>query len=304
VVRTLRTGNDYLTDAEFSPDGSLVAIAGHDSAEVYDASTGRELDSFPSGKSAYSADFTPDGTRVVVASWDGTAAVYDVATGHRLVSVNAGNWVNSGAVSPDGTTFATASRNTTAQIWSTSTGALVATVRTGLEVFAVAFSPDGKRVLTTNDDGVQLWDLGSGRQVAHFPESTASFSASFSPDGVDTLFGGLIVDAQNGTYHPTVVVWNPASDKVVNRFVGPLESTLGTPAYSRDGTVVAIPDEDSGQVSFWCVATGKVLASFVTAAGNGVSSVAFSPNGQELLTADQLGVARIWRIETSATPKP
>src|ERR1700733_9018995 len=75
-----------------------------------------ELSSFASGRNCYfrsalaghtslvnTAVFSADGSRVVTASWDGTARVWDAATG-RAVATLAGHrgWVNSAAFSPDG----------------------------------------------------------------------------------------------------------------------------------------------------------------------------------------------------------
>jgi WD40 repeat protein len=125
LVRTFASENDYLSDAEFSPNGQLVALAGHESTVIDNVDTGKKLESFPANGSAYSASFTRDGARLLVANWKGTAAIYSVSTRRRLVKVSAGNWINSGAWSPDDATFATGSRSGSAQIWNAETGALI-----------------------------------------------------------------------------------------------------------------------------------------------------------------------------------
>ena len=65
-----------------------------------------------------SACFSPDGTKIVTASWDNTAKVWDIASGeceHTLEGHT--NYVMSACFSPDGSKIVTASDDETAKIW-------------------------------------------------------------------------------------------------------------------------------------------------------------------------------------------
>jgi len=65
-----------------------------------------------------SAAFSPDGTRVITASEDGTARVWDAANGQPVTGPLAHqDWVVSAAFSPDGTRVVTASTDKTARVW-------------------------------------------------------------------------------------------------------------------------------------------------------------------------------------------
>jgi WD40 repeat protein len=302
LVHTFATANNYLSDAEFSPNDELVALAGDDSTVIDDVATGKQLESFPANGSAYTASFTQDGTRLLVANWKGTAAVYSVSTGRRLVQVSAGNWINSGAWSPGDATFATGSRNGSAQIWNAETGALAESLRPGLEVFGVAFSPNGSLLATTTDDGAQIWEVATRREIATTGNFSTGFATSFSPNGNDIVYGGEKLKTNSLAWWSTEIVWSLATKRAINTFVGPFEDVFGTPAFSPDGDVLAIPDDNSGKVTLWCVATGQTLGSFVTDSGKGVASVAFSASGTELLSADQSGVARLWRLHEVSPP--
>ena len=58
-----------------------------------------------------SAAYSPDGTRIVTASYDKTARIWDARTGAQLVVLSGhGDRVDSAAYSPDGTRIVTASR--------------------------------------------------------------------------------------------------------------------------------------------------------------------------------------------------
>src|SRR5262249_7180823 len=99
-----------------------------------------------------SAAFSPDGSRIVTASADGTARVWHAdgrplatLTGHSAQVANA-------SFSPDGSLIVTASWDKTARLW-TADGKPIATLAGhGRELVGAVFSPDGSKVLTMSFD--------------------------------------------------------------------------------------------------------------------------------------------------------
>src|SRR5262249_8067630 len=90
-----------------------------------------------------SAAFSPDGSRIVTASHDGTARAWDTATGKEIAVLRGHeSAVYSAAFSPDGSRIVTASSDGTARIWDAATGKEIAVLRghEGL-VDSAAFSP-------------------------------------------------------------------------------------------------------------------------------------------------------------------
>ncbi|MBX9623503.1 MAG: hypothetical protein K2X82_06790 [Gemmataceae bacterium] len=66
------------TPAAFSPDGSLLAVGGRKVIVLFDAETGKEVRRFTGHLGDVGTlRFTPDGTRLVSADYDGTAWVWD-----------------------------------------------------------------------------------------------------------------------------------------------------------------------------------------------------------------------------------
>ncbi|MBL4757307.1 MAG: WD40 repeat domain-containing protein [Rhizobiales bacterium] len=124
--------------AVFSPDGSSVLTASYDhTARLWDIGNNADFstregfatifetepaaqDSIFMGHEGVvnSAVFSPDGTRVLTASFDRTARLWDIATGNH-VAVFAGHEgvVFSAVFSPDGTRMLTASADKTARLW-------------------------------------------------------------------------------------------------------------------------------------------------------------------------------------------
>jgi WD40 repeat protein len=143
-----------------------------------------DLSLFASGRGCYfqlalaghtslvnTAVFSPDGSRVVTASWDDTARVWDAATGVSIAILSGHRgWVNSAAFSPDGGRIVTASWDKSARIWDAQTGFVVATLSGHTDrVNSAVFSPDGLRIITASDDDTaRVWDAGTGG-FAHHP---------------------------------------------------------------------------------------------------------------------------------------
>ncbi len=68
-------------------DSKVVASASFDRlAKLWDAASGQELASFyGNAKNAWSVSFSPDGTRLAVGGWDGTARTFVTSLDELLV---------------------------------------------------------------------------------------------------------------------------------------------------------------------------------------------------------------------------
>ena len=132
------------------------------------------------------AEFSPDGRRILTAAIDGTARIWDAASGKSLFVLRGHtDIVNSAKFSPDGTRVVTSSSDGTARVWSASTGATIAVLGGHVGFVSTAeFSRDGKVVATSSQDGTaRLWEARTGRSLAIFPGHTDVVNgASFNPD--------------------------------------------------------------------------------------------------------------------------
>jgi WD40 repeat protein len=116
-------------------------------ADVWDTRTGRLLRQVDEGGEVSGVDLSPDGSRLLVSSWDSRATIWSVATGHRLVNlIGDTQGLFGAAFSPDGSLVATSSLDQTERIWNAHTG----------QALRILSFPDGQWPLVFNSDGSQF----------------------------------------------------------------------------------------------------------------------------------------------------
>ena len=244
-----------------------------------------------------SAQFSPDGKRVVTASNDKTARVWDVISGkpigepmeHELA-------VNTAQFSMDGQRVVTASNDKTARVWNAASGKPVGEpMRHQDRVNSAQFSPDGKRVITASADGTaRVWDAASGKPVGKPMQHRTSvfggvLSVQFSPNGRRVVTASADMTAR---------LWDAASGKPIGE---PMkhENGICSAEFSPDGQRVVTASLD-GKVRLWDAASGKAIGGPMKHE-SGVRSAEFSPDGQRVVTASWDKTARVWDA-TSGNP--
>ena len=257
--------------------------------------------------------WSPDGTRLLSGSHDGTARVWDANRGTELFAL-AGPSLSISAVawSPDGTRLLTAAEDHSVRVWDATTGADLLTLGVGGSGVggAVAWSPDSTRILTSFDDAsARIWDASSGQVVRTLSGHTEHLTAvSWSPDGTRVATASddgtaRVWDVTTGTellrVGPMAFVGRGATMGPDGRptHVGPIEPMTGL-SWSPDSRRI-ITAFDSAEPRVWDAATGEEVLSLHGRERRWVSVVSWSPDGSRIITDDISGTtAHIWDAAT------
>ena len=190
----IRFEEDVIFSADFSPDGSLLALGAVGRSFIYDVKTGERLHELaPSGHpglrvGVMDIDFSEGGTRIAAACYSQEVAVWSSTTGHRLLNLHEhGQGCLTAAFSADMTRLASGSRDSTVIVWDARLGTILKKIHIGWEVLSVLFSPDGSTLLAFESapqgatPRAVLYDLASAKPLKWFQGVSSVEKAAFSP---------------------------------------------------------------------------------------------------------------------------
>lgn len=288
------TAHTKVLAVAFSPDGKLLATTdGDNTAKLWDAATGRELNTLR-GHTQIIEDiaFSPDGNFLATVSDDKTAKIWEVESGKELFTLtgHTDNILWSVSFSRDGKLLATGGE-TEAKIWNATTGKLVLNLEG--QRGNIAFSPATDQLATSSDDGTTIiWNTETWEEELSLPYEANALV--FSPDGT-----------RLATAMTELKIWDVMSGEELVSATGFAAIVRGI-EFSPDGVRVATAGQD-GSVIVWDAQTGSRLISLAGHAG-AINDVDFSPDcvappnsafewcGMWLATAGRDGTARVWDV--------
>jgi WD40 repeat protein len=186
---------------QFSPDGTLVAIASRDNmARLWD--TRHPPSELKHSGVVHWVQFSPDGKTILTASADHTAALWGLREAQRdsppkLETFRHENWVYCAQFSPSGHKVVTASADGTARVWGASNGlAITEPLKHASLVYWASFSPDERYVVTASEDKTaRVWNAETGQPIGEpLKHGRPVYFAEFSQDG-----GRIVTASGQGT---------------------------------------------------------------------------------------------------------
>lgn len=284
-----------VTAVLFSTDDHLVLTASGASAWLWDAATGKQLRELrdPSGVSAIS--FVGKSGRILTGSQDGTLRMWDQTSGAELQSFRGHTGkINSIAITSDGKSIVSGSADKTVRLWDvTKAVELRRFVGHTDAVTTLAISSDGRDLMTgSTDQTIRVWDVQKGIEVGRIAKRFGAVaSVTFSHDGHFLLTGSTSVGSPDSSGDPSFTgvarLWDIRTMELVRSFG--TEPVIYTAFSADDKYILTATGARSaggltgiGNVRIWEIANVKNVKNLEFEGY--VSSVAFSPDGQSILT--------------------
>jgi WD40 repeat protein len=289
VYRALDTGHDVrIREVSFSPDGNFVVCASQDhAARIWDVRTDKLIAEIRDVDELKPTRFSPDGTMLLLISRAHTARLCETSSGKIIDEFRTSDpkvQVGAAVFGQDGIVLASAT-GSIVEVWQQRPNRRLAELRGHTKnVNKVTLSPDGRFAVTeAKGENARLWETTTGQCIATWD----GWGAYFSADSKLLVHGG----SRN-----TPVVHDVATGQVISELRGD-NGGIKDFAFRADHKLVATA-HFMGMARVWDAATGQMILEVRGAPGPACLQVAFSPNGQFLLTSDADDAMRVWLLNT------
>jgi hypothetical protein len=149
------------------------------------------------------------------------------------------------------------------------------------------FSRDATRVVTGSEDATaRIWSAESGEEIARLPHKEGVIWATFSGDGTRVL---------TSARYDTVRIWDATSGALLQILGDEADRNTwaGQALFSPDGRRVVTAGHRDYRTRGWDAGTGEELFA-LGGHEEGVRRVAFSEDGEKIITASYDDTARVW----------
>ncbi|MYF98390.1 WD40 repeat domain-containing protein [Candidatus Poribacteria bacterium] len=285
---------ESVKDLEFSPDGTVLAVATPIGIWIYDTSTYETIDLLTADNYGISSiSFSPDGKTLAGGGADKIVYLWDFRTGKRKQSFigHKGN-INNVVFSHEGKLLASASIHDT-NLWDVNAGIHKQTVN-GYTYVRSKLWLNNDEMIHASAEGTKtlLSDLMTRKQKMGLGGHKKSVkSISFSPDGKTMA---------SGSWDKTIRLWELPEGKYKKTLKGHKKS-INSMMFSADGKLLASASRDD-TARVWDVETGKLKRTFKGHITD-VSYVALSPDGKILASWGLDQILNIWDVETGKHKK-
>ena len=291
-------------DLTFGPQDKRLISAHRGQIMIWNLQHGDHQQLDVAGQDVNCVAISPDGKHLAGGAADTTIHIWELSTG-KEIQVLRGHTdaIFDVQYSPDGQRLASSSHEGRGnlgefKLWDTASGHEL--MGENADGICLSFSPNGKQILTAGASGrIRVWDASLRQNVHSLAEHRGSiFCLDISSDGQRIASGGI---------DEAVKIWDVDTSAMVQRIdVGQVVYSL---AFSPGGDRIATSGND-GSVALWDANSGELrfkipgreqsnkLGLGISSRGTATYDVAFSPNGDWIVTGGTDNQVKVWNALT------
>ncbi|MEL6813719.1 MAG: hypothetical protein AAFP03_02770 [Cyanobacteria bacterium J06598_3] len=244
-----------------------------------------------------SVQFSPDGTLLAGATWDGGIELWQregSQWGKQLTALGEKNRAEEDshiaqiAFSPNQQQLAAAHEGGKIRLWNWMDKTAVSLLSGNADaITAVAFSPSGKWLLSGGEDRtLRLWNPVDGREQQRWDAHEDGVSAiAWHPR--NRLMA-------SGSYDKTVKIWDRSGN--LQRTLAGHGEAIAALTFTPDGKYLASSAWDN-TLKIWRVRDGNLIRT-LSGHQNGVTGLAFFPKGEVLVSGSADATLKLWNFHT------
>jgi WD40 repeat protein len=174
-------------------------------------------------------------------------------------------------------------------------------------VVGLGMSRDGQALISGDDAGqVIVWDRAAGTVAKRWTVKGWAYAVALSPDKLQACVTERMPLVFDSGRHAAVKLWDATTGAVKKDLSAEKEfkgNHMSAAAYSPDGKLLAIgrggeSGGPSGKVALVDPASGKIVKELAPGHQDGLTDIAWHPDGKHLASSGRDTIARVWDIAT------
>ena len=284
-----RFGKGRIREIDYSPDGTILAVATDICIWIYDASTFQEITMFPADSTRFnSISFVGNDRISTIVGGDPVVLLWDKKNGVlRKTPTTKKSEIAGVASSAESQTIESEDGGRIEILIINTSAKKKPKKKTKKGEDSIAHK-DRNMIITTSSDETRLVDINRFNHNEYIHANHADFvsTVAFSEDQT-------IMASGNSDYN--ILLWDTPSRKLKKTLSGHTANIVCI-EFSPDAKTI-VSTSDDGTMRFWETETAR-LKKTIKGFSMGVNSVSLSPNGKSIASTNRDGTIDLWDIST------
>jgi WD40 repeat protein len=170
-------------------------------------------------------------------------------------------------------------------------------------VLGMSLTRDGNTLVTGDDKGeVIVWDRSTGKATRRWKLKGWAWAVAVQPEGKSVLISERIPLVFDSGARSALQIWNAQTGEMKVDLSKDFKERMAAAAFSPDGKYLAVGRGGeapglTGKVTLLDPANGKKLKEFSPGHQDGLTDLAFHPDGKHLISAGRDTILKVWRLE-------